>query len=92
VSAARTLARVEATGHVEMACVAATVAATMVAVHSFARATEMAITAIMAGEVRTSAFMSAPATATTLIAIGCAVAPLQRVARIGGGGTGHASS
>jgi len=87
VSAARTLARVEATGHVEMACVAATVDATMVATHSFARGTEMAI---MAGEVRISTSMSAPATATTLIAIGCAVEPLRRVARIGGDATGHA--
>jgi len=87
VSAARTLARVEATGHVEMACVRATVDATMIAADSFTRATEMAITA---GEVRTSTFMSAPATATTLIAIGCAAEPLRRVARIGGGATRHA--
>ena len=53
----------------------------------FRSGTEMAI---MAGEVRTSTFMSAPVTATSLIAIGCAVEPLRRVARIGGDATGHA--
>jgi hypothetical protein len=71
----------------EMECVVATPDATVVTAQSFARATEMAI---MAGEVRTSTFMSAPVTATALIAIGCAVEPLRREARIGGDATGHA--
>ena len=69
----------------EIACVGATVVA---AAQSFARAAEMA----MAGEVWTSTFSPAPITAMSPIAIGCAVEPLRREARIGGDATGHACS